>query len=68
MFCVSANKHLSKLVMLVIICFMLPKLSVLLLRMEMLVPVLQLVLVSDLCPLHNKLCTHSVQSWCHVLL
>jgi len=34
--------------MLVIICFML-KLLVLLLHMEMLVPVLQLVLVSDLC-------------------
>ena len=47
MFCVSAIKHLSKLVILVIICFML-KLLVLLLHMEMLVPVLQLVLVLGL--------------------
>ena len=56
MFCISAYKHLSKSVMLVIICFML-KLLVPLLRMEMLVPVLKLVLVIDLSLLHNKLCT-----------
>ena len=61
MFCISASKHLSKSVMLVIICFVL-ELLVFLLYMEMLVRVLKLVLVLDLCLLHKKLCTHSVQS------
>jgi len=61
MFCISANKHLSRSVMLVIICLML-ELLVFLLHMEMLVRVLKLVLVLDLCLLHNKLCPHSVQS------
>ena len=61
MFCVAANKYLHKSAMLVIICCML-KLLVLLLRMKIMVPVLKMVLVLDLCLLHNKLCTHSVQS------
>ena len=50
-----------------IICFVL-KLLVLLLHMEIMVPVLQLVLVLDLCLLHNKLCTQLGQSLYKVLL